>query len=152
MVKIARTPPPQNALLTVPVPKTSQPNPAPDPPKPQPQQIADQQNGSTTVGSPYASDPIGSFAADEVRPALPLTFTDPHVSKADLPPGVQGDVIVEITIDSDGNVVEEKLLQVIGYGIDQKVLAALQEWRFRPATRNGVAIPSKHDVHYHFPG
>jgi hypothetical protein len=49
-------------------------------------------------------------------------------------------------------VVQTKILQAIGYGIDQKVVAALQEWRFRPATRNGVAIPSKHDVHYHFPG
>jgi hypothetical protein len=31
------------------------------------------------------------------------------------------------------------------------VLEALENWRFRPATRNGIAIPSKQDVFYHFP-
>jgi TonB family protein len=110
-----------------------------------------EQSGSTAAGSPYGSD-FGDLTGDDVRPALPMIFMDPHVSRSELPPGVQGDVVVEITIDATGNVVEARLLQAIGYGIDQKVIAALHEWRFRPATRNGVAIPSKHDVHYHFPG
>jgi periplasmic protein TonB len=145
-------PPTKEALLTVPLPQPTHPktDPSPDPPK---NQIADQLAGSTLAGSPYGSD-YGSLNGDDVRPALPLptAFKDPHVSRSELPPGVQGDVVVEITIDAEGNVVETKLLQAIGYGIDQKVMAALQEWRFTPATRNGVAIPSKHDVHYHFPG
>jgi TonB family protein len=95
----------------------------------------------------------GPAEGDEVKPALPLpgSFADPVVSRWELPGGVQGDVIVEITIDSEGNVVEEKLLQGMGHGIDDKVIAALRDWRFRPAMRNGIAIPSKHDVHFHFP-
>ena len=60
-------------------------------------------------------------------------------------------MIVEVTIDVLGNVVEEKLLRGVGYGIDEKVIAALRERHFRPATRNGVAIPSKYDVYFHFP-
>jgi hypothetical protein len=28
----------------------------------------------------------------------------------------------------------------------------LENWRFRPATRDGVAIPSKQDVYFHFVG
>jgi len=63
----------------------------------------------------------------------------------------RGDVIVEITIDAQGSVVEERLLQGLGHGVDERVIAVLRDWRFRPATRNGVAIPSKHDVHFHFP-
>jgi hypothetical protein len=42
------------------------------------------------------------------------------------------------------------VLQSLGAAIDNKVLAALENWHFRPATRNGVAIPSKQDVYYHF--
>jgi len=57
-----------------------------------------------------------------------------------------------LTIDAQGNVVEEKLLQGLGNGIDDKVLAAVRDWRFRPATRNGVAIPFKYDARFHFPG
>jgi TonB family protein len=64
---------------------------------------------------------------------------------------VQGDVIVEITIDTAGTVVETKLLQAFGYGIEDKVIAAVQRWRFRPATKDGTPIPSKQDVHFHFP-
>jgi protein TonB len=81
-----------------------------------------------------------------------VTFPDPHVSRSELPPGVAGDVVVEITIDEAGNIVNRKILQTIGYGIDEKVLATLENWRFRPATRFGMPIPSRQDVHFHFPG
>ena len=40
-----------------------------------------------------------------------------------------------------GNVVETKLLQGIGYGIEQKVLAVLQRWHFRPALRTASPSP-----------
>jgi TonB family protein len=64
---------------------------------------------------------------------------------------VHGEVVVEVTIDAEGNVVEEKLLRGVGYGVDEKVIAAIQGWHFQPATRNGVPIPSKHDVLYPLP-
>ena len=64
---------------------------------------------------------------------------------------MEGDVIVEVTIDAQGNVVETKLLQGIGYGVEQKVLAVLQRWHFRPAMRDGVTIASQHIVHFHYP-
>ncbi len=103
------------------------------------------------AGSEQGSAYDGLTSGDEVKPALPVTFQDLKIPRADLPSGVQGDVIVEITIDAQGAVVEEKLLQGLGHGVDERVIAVLHDWRFHPATRNGVAIPSKHDVHFHFP-
>jgi protein TonB len=47
--------------------------------------------------------------------------------------------------------VNKKILQSIGYGIDEKVLAVLENWRFRPATINGAPVASRQDVHFHFP-
>jgi len=38
----------------------------------------------------------------------------------------------------------------MGSQLDEKALAAAQNWRFRPATRNGVAIASKQDYIFHF--
>ena len=35
--------------------------------------------------------------------------------------------------------------------LTKEEVEALDNWRFRPATRNGVAIASKQDVYYHFP-
>jgi len=102
------------------------------------------------AGSSYGSLSYGSLTGFEVRPALPVVSSDP-VIEPDLLNGVTGDVIIEITIDSVGNITEMKVLQSFNSAVDQKVLAALEKWHFLPATRNGVPIPSKQDVHYHFP-
>jgi len=42
------------------------------------------------------------------------------------------------------------LLQSLGPKIDEKVLTALQNWHFQPATRNGRPIPSKQDAIFPF--
>ena len=102
-------------------------------------------------GSPFGRVPGSPLALNEVIPAFPVVYPDPPVSRDDLPSGVQGDVVVEVTIDTQGNVVDTKLLQGIGYGIEQKVLSVLQRWRFHPATRDGMTIASQHIVHFHYP-
>jgi periplasmic protein TonB len=108
-------------------------------------------SGATEAGSVLGSGYDGPASGDEIKPALPVTFQDLKIPRSELPSGVQGDVIVEITIDAQGIVIEERLLQGLGHGVDERVIAVLRDWRFRPATRNGVPIPSKHDVHFHFP-
>jgi protein TonB len=55
-----------------------------------------------------------------------------------------------VTIDDKGNITDKKVVESLTPAIDAKVLAALENWRFLPATRNGIAIPSKQDVYYHF--
>jgi TonB family protein len=107
--------------------------------------------GLREIGSLDGSAAEGSTYGDEVKPALPVTFSDPQISPWDAPSGVQGDVIVEITIDTTGKVSETRLLHGLGPGIDEKVMAAAREWHFRPATRNGIAVPSKQDYRFHFP-
>ena len=103
------------------------------------------------AGSEQGSAYDGLSSGDEVKPALPMTFQDLKIYRSELPSGLQGDVIVEITIDAQGLVVAERLLQGLGHGVDERVIAVLRDWRYRPATRNGVPIPSKYDVHFHFP-
>jgi TonB family protein len=105
-------------------------------------------NPSPPAGTAYGSQ--GSAFGDEVRPALPINAYDPVVDPNELPGHVEGSIVVEITIDDRGNIVQKTVLQSLGAAIDNKVLAALENWHFRPATRDGVAIPSKQDVYYHF--
>lgn len=130
-------------------------------PKPKPIAAQREQAGKTAAdapdvtaraGSPYGSRIPGTpYTGEAVMPALPQVFPDPAVSRADLPAGLEGDVIVEVTIDAQGNVTDLKLTHGIGHGVDEKVLAVLRQWRFRPATRNGVNIASQHLVHFHYP-
>ncbi len=49
---------------------------------------------------------------------------------------LQGVVIVEATIDRQGNVVDTKLLRDPGLGCGPAVVEALRSWRYRPATFN----------------
>jgi TonB family protein len=110
-----------------------------------------EKTSTAEAGSELGSAYDGPTTGEEVKPALPITFQDLKIPRSELPSGVQGDVIVEITINAEGSVVDERLLQGLGPGVDERVIAVLRDWRFHPATRNGVAIPSKHDVHFHFP-
>ncbi len=103
------------------------------------------------AGTPFGTLLQGPVTGHDVRPALPLVFPDPVVSRSELPVGAEGTAIVEITIDEKGNVVEMKILKPSGLGVEDRVLAALRQWRFRPATMDGVAIASQQDVYFHFP-
>jgi len=86
---------------------------------------------------------------NEIRPALPVYTADPVVYPWELPES-EGNVVVEITIDERGEIVSKTILHSMGPKLDEKFLAALENWRFQPATRNGVAIASKQDAVFHF--
>ena len=144
---------PEETLIYVPAPKQIAPHGKTKPKvKPQPK-IRDVE---VAENLPKAGSPYGSLFADimngsEVRPALPMVFPDPPVRRSEIPDGVVGSVIVEVTIDAQGKVIETRLLQGLGFGIEEKVIATLHNWRFRPATKDGVPIPSKQDVYFRFP-
>jgi TonB family protein len=111
---------------------------------------ADRLARAATAGSLLGSLADGPSSPFEVRPALPIAETDPVVDSSEVPGG-SGTIVVEVVIDETGRIVAKTVLQSLGPNVDAKVLVALDGWRFRPATRDGVPIPSKQDVHYHFP-
>jgi outer membrane biosynthesis protein TonB len=101
------------------------------------------------AGLPYGTLSSGAFSGNEIRPALPITTSDPSVYPWQLPAS-PGNEIIEITIDERGEIVRKTVLQSLGPDIDDKCLAALDNWHFHPATRNGTAIPSKQDAIFPF--
>lgn len=103
------------------------------------------------AGQPFGTVLEGSLTGHDVRPALPTHFPDPVIARSEVPSGIEGNVVVEVTIDILGNVTATKIIQRLGYGIDEKVEAAVRNWRFRPAIMDGRPIPSQQDVLYHFP-
>ena len=53
---------------------------------------------------------------------------------------IEGVVILEAVIDAAGNVTSARVLR--GYPmLDPAALSAVQQWKFKPATLNGEAIP-----------
>lgn len=102
-----------------------------------------------TAGLPYGSLPGGPVYGDEIRPALPIATSDPVVYPWERP-DAEGQVVIEITINEQGEITRETVLQSMGSDIDNKCLAALEKWRFQPATKNGVPIASKQDAIFPF--
>jgi protein TonB len=54
--------------------------------------------------------------------------------------GYEGNVILEVLVDEQGNVMELKLFKSSGYkSLDQSALSSVRKWLFQPGTRNGKA-------------
>jgi TonB family protein len=103
----------------------------------------------TTAGLPYGSLPGSPIYGNEIRPALPVTTSDPLVYPWQRPES-EGKVIIEIVIDERGEIIRKTVLQSLGSDLDSKCLAALDNWHFQPATQNGVPIASKQDAIFPF--
>lgn len=101
------------------------------------------------AGPRYGTLNQGSIFGDEIRPALPTATSDPVVYPWQLP-NSPGNEVIEITIDERGEIVRKTVLVSLGSDIDEKCLAALENWHFHPATRNGAPIPSKQDAIFPF--
>ncbi len=154
------SPPPDAAKLRFPQPAGK---PRPRPPQPQvpkralePQQViaaADAEGGdhNSHAGSLLGTMIDGPITGHEVHVAYPVVYPDPPVDRAGLPRDLVGDVVIEVTIDSQGSVVETRIVQAIGHGIDEKIEATLRRWHYQPATLDGTPVASRHDVHFHFP-
>jgi outer membrane biosynthesis protein TonB len=101
------------------------------------------------AGPRYGTLIGGPFFGNEIRPALPISTFDPVVYPWQLPDS-GGNEVIEITIDERGEIVRKTVLQSLGPDIDNKCLAALDNWHFQPATRNGAPIASKQDAIFPF--
>ena len=57
---------------------------------------------------------------------------------------------VEFRVGADGEVIDAKVLQGLGHGLDQAAIAAAKRWKFSPATRCGKPVESRHIVSMRF--
>ncbi len=53
---------------------------------------------------------------------------------------VQGVVIVEAIIDKQGNVTDARVLRGLPMGVSEAATAAIQKWKYKPATLNGRPV------------
>lgn len=76
----------------------------------------------------------------------------PYISSIEVPPHFEQYVIVEVTIGVDGHVADARIITgIVPPEIQQKLLSAVHEFKYSPATRDGVPIPSQLDVVIHVP-
>jgi len=100
------------------------------------------------------SKPTGfSMFHHQFKTALPVFTPDPPILHAKTPEIARGkDIVLEVVIDDQGSIVQAKVLKGIGDGVEMAIMQTLRQWIFVPAKVNGVAIASRQQLRFHFPG
>jgi periplasmic protein TonB len=90
-------------------------------------------SGGGTGGGPYrpGSGITAPGLLREVRP----DYTEEARRR-----GLEGDVVLEIVVRSDGTVGDIKVLQGLSGGLNQRAIDAVRQWRFSPARRFGTPV------------
>lgn len=161
-------PPPDEKLPPPPNEET------PEPPKEPPPLVVGVTMSSTTVAGDFAA-PVGNTAYGKVEnraqdPSTIKPYSAPKyapLSSVDQPPelvsefkppypeearraGIEGRVTLQITIDDSGKVTSAKVIQGVGYGLDDAARDGMLKARFRPAIRGGQNVATLLTFVYRF--
>ncbi len=90
-------------------------------------------SGGGTGGGPYR--PGSGITAPRVLQEVKADYTD-EARRA----GITGEVVLEIVVRRDGSVGDMKLLKGLGGGLNDRARQAVRQWRFAPATKQGVPV------------
>jgi protein TonB len=90
-------------------------------------------SGGGTGGGPYR--PGAGITAPAIAREVKPDYTEEGRRRR-----LEGDVVLEIVVKSDGSVGNVKLLQGLGAGLDERAVEAVRQWRFTPAKRYGTPV------------
>ncbi len=101
---------------------------------------------SSTIRS--AQVPPGSVGTNGVyragngvsKPTL-ISKVEPEYSHAARKLKVEGVVVLYAVILPDGTARNFRVVQSLGFGLDQKAIEAVSQWKFQPGTKDGQAVP-----------
>ena len=79
-----------------------------------------------------------------------VEFVDAEYPKEALAQGIQGTVVLKLTIDREGRVTAAELMTPAGHGFDEAARAAALKFRYKPATRDGKPFAVKIPYAYRF--
>ena len=85
------------------------------------------------------SDSVFAVGGDVSAPVV-VTSVDAKYTDEALSAGISGIVQLECIIRKNGTVSVTRVVKGLGAGLDENASAALQQWRFHPAMRNGKAV------------
>jgi TonB family protein len=63
---------------------------------------------------------------------------------------IEGTCVVSLIVERDGTAQRVTVVRPIGHGLDETAVAAVKQYRFRPALMNGAPVPVEVNVEVHF--
>src|SRR6185436_20428323 len=67
--------------------------------------------------------------------------------------GIEGTVTLEVDVDNEGNFNTLRVVKGLGYGLDERAMGSVLDWKFLPAVQNGVPVRAitQVDVEFNLP-
>jgi protein TonB len=90
------------------------------------------------------------MGTDDIQIALTTYSPSPKPDMSRVPHGMQGEVVLNVTIDPTGSVADLQILHALGYGVEGNVADTVRTWKFRPAMKDGVPVASVQELHFHY--
>jgi len=86
----------------------------------------------------------------DIKPPQVISKHEPAYNNLARLVKVQGTVILELVVNTDGGPQDFRLVRSVGFGLDEEAARVVKEWRFQPATRgeNPVALRVSVEVNY----
>jgi TonB family protein len=76
-----------------------------------------------------------------VTAPVPIYKPEPEYSEEARKAKFQGTVQLYVEIDITGRTTNMKVMHSLGLGLDDKAMAAVAKWKFKPGTKNGKPVP-----------
>jgi len=94
----------------------------------------------------------GFYPGHDYQLPVRMAGEPPFISPERVPPHFEQFVTVEVTIDVDGRVAEAHIVSgLVDPPIQKTLLSGIREFKYKPATRDGIPIPSQLDIVVHIP-
>jgi TonB family protein len=84
--------------------------------------------------------------SDDITPPRLLEVANPEYTDVAKKKKIEGQVVLDITVDKKGNVTEAKVKKGLGYGLDENAVAAVKVWLYKPAEKDGQPVPVHMEV------
>lgn len=79
-----------------------------------------------------------------------LSEVKPSYTAAALRDGIEGSVFLECLVSTDGAVGDVRVVRSLDRRLDEQATSALKQWRFKPGTKGGTAVPVRVEVEMTF--
>jgi TonB family protein len=97
--------------------------------------------GIAGVSAPGPAGVTAAPAEPKTTPPVLLSHSEPEYTSEARQLKIQGDVVLRVTINTDGQMVVHSVIHGLGHGLDESAMKSAPSYKFRPATQNGQPVP-----------
>ena len=107
-------------------------------------------HSAAVLAQPQEPAPDAAARPPVVHPPQVLRQVPAEYPEGARATGREGRVVLAVTVEADGSVGAVELMASSGDELDAAAIAAIRQWSFAPATRDGVAVAARIQVPFEF--